>query len=323
MSSNNYLYLATIYGARKFKRILKTYLPEKIFNKLDTRHSLKPYWSIQVTLKCNADCSYCIQGYSFNDGRKGIPEFNGLKPEEWLKIIEIKNKPDEIVIQGGEPLLYKGLNILLKGLHSFKKITVVSNLALDITQIAQDIKSINTHKVEIVSSFHPCVVDFDTFISRVLLLRDIGSLESVKMVDIDMKQSLQYTKRFAEHNIDLIIQPYIGDKEGEVYTHKRLEPSNYIRKPPVSCKTNLVLFAPNGDIYNCHTKMYWGDKGSSFGNLSGDYEIPEGSYVCHDYGYCNPCQVYFMEVSPVDFATNGTSNSKVLLSNPPDGLIKP
>lgn len=54
---------------------------------------------------------------------------------------------------------------------------------------------------------------------------------------------------------------------------------------------NKVLFAPNGDIYNCHYKLYTGHK-DKLGNLFEQdvrIVIPQDYFLCQDYGFCNPC----------------------------------
>ena len=51
------------------------------------------------------------------------------------------------------------------------------------------------------------------------------------------------------------------------------------------------LFAPNGDIYNCHYKVYTNHK-EKLGNLFNEevgVHIPRDYFLCEDFGFCNPC----------------------------------
>jgi hypothetical protein len=62
-------------------------------------------------------------------------------------------------------------------------------------------------------------------------------------------------------------------------------------KQGIYCRMKKVLFAPNGDIYNCHYKLYTGHK-DKFGNIFNEdvyIVMPEEYFLCHDYGFCNPC----------------------------------
>lgn len=286
-----------------------------------TKKEVSPFWSMFITLKCTSNCSYCVQNYSFIRGRKDIPSRGILKADQWIKINSIKNKPESLVIQGGEPLLFKELLYVLEGLHTFKQIQVITNLTRNIESIAKRINSIRTHCVKFECSFHENAIDFETFIRRVLTLKEAGLLGSVRMVDVNHRKTLTYIGKFADYDINLLPLYQVGfTEEGKLAVYSNEEASNLVRKPPILCKVAQVLFSPNGDIYNCHTKLYWGDQRSSFGNLVTGFEIPDGYYVCHDFGFCNPCQIGYMDIKKIDNDKNIKINEKTLFSNPPPGV---
>jgi hypothetical protein len=137
------------------------------------------------------------------------------------------------------------------------------------------------------------------------------------MVDVTPSRTLRYIKKFADHDLELMPLYQVGFKDGKLSVFCNKEASNLIRKPPMLCKVSLVLFSPGGDLYNCHTKLYWGDRKSSFGNILTGFEIPDGYYVCHDYGFCHPCQIGYMDVREINEGKGIKVNEKVLLSNPP------
>jgi organic radical activating enzyme len=255
-----------------------------------------PFWSIFIIYNCTASCPYCIQNYSFINGRKDSPLLGTLGAEDWLRINDIRNKPECLVIQGGEPLLYKDLHIVLEGLNTFKQIQVLTNLTVDVTEIVRKVSSIRSHKVLFECSFHEEAIDFEIFVNRAILLKQAGLLSSVRMVDIDSKNTLKFIARFADYGLSLVPLYHLGFQKGKLSVYSNEEASNLFRKPPILCNVSQVLFSPNGDIYNCCTKLYWADRASSFGNIVTGFELPNGYYVCHDYGFCNPCQIGYMDV---------------------------
>jgi hypothetical protein len=141
------------------------------------------------------------------------------------------------------------------------------------------------------------------------------------MVDVAHRKTSKYIGKFADLDIKMLPLYQLGFKNGKVVVATNEEASDMIRKPPVLCKTKLLLFSPSGDIYNCHTKLYWDDKKSAFGNICEDHEIPDGYYICHDYGFCNPCQIGYMDIKNSIGITEIKVNKKILYSNPPKGVV--
>jgi sulfatase maturation enzyme AslB (radical SAM superfamily) len=314
------IFLKSRYRARKIRSKIEN-LRVNLSRIWTIEQELTPFWSVFLTFSGTANCSYCVQNYSFLHGRKDSPLKGTLKVDQWLKINDINNKPESLVIQGGEPLLYKDIVYVLEGLHTFKQLQVVTNLTKEISLISERVNSIRTHSVKFECSFHENAIDFKTFVHRALTLKESGLLGSVRIVDVNPKKTLMYISKFADYDINLIPLYQIGFTEkGKLSVYDNEEASNLIRKPPVLCKVAQVLFSPNGDIYNCCTKLYWGDQKSSFGNLVAGFEMPNGYYVCHDFGFCNPCQIGYMDVRKINENISIKVNKKVLLSNPPAGV---
>lgn len=282
---------------------------------------LSPFWSIFLTFRCTANCPYCIQNYSFIDGRNNSPLHGSLKPDEWLRINDLPDRPETIIIQGGEPLLYNNLCDVLAGLTGFKQVQVITNLTLDVSDIVKRVSLIKTHKILFECSFHENAIDFETFATRALALKKEGLLGSVRMVDVDHRKTGKYLGKFADLDIMMIPLYQLGFKNGKVLGTTKGEASDMTRKPPVLCKTKLLLFSPSGDIYNCHTKLYWDDKKSALGNICEDHENPDGYYICHDYGFCNPCQIGYVDIKSTDEISEIKVNKKILHSNPPKGVL--
>jgi hypothetical protein len=282
---------------------------------------ISPYWSIFLTYSCTADCSYCVQNYSFKSGRKDSPLRGILPPESWLLLNDLPNRPYSIVITGGEPFLYKRLADVLIGLSGFSQVQVVTNLTLDPAEVVEKVRSVDT-RILFECSYHERAIDFEIFLARSTLIKEAGLLGSVRIVDVDSARTRKRIKDFALNGIKVQSLFQVGMKGDHVLVMSNPEASNLARKPPVLCRTKLVLFAPNGDVYNCHTKLYWGDSSSTFGNITTGFSIPDEYCVCYDYGYCHPCQIGYMDIKFHDFSDETERKYRILPSNPPPGVVK-
>jgi hypothetical protein len=234
----------------------------------------------------------------------------------------LPNKPEGIVITGGEPFLYRKLADVLIGLSGFKQVQVVTNLNIDPSKVVERVSKITTHKVFFECSYHEASIDFGTFLARATMIKEAGMLGSVRVVDIDPFRTKKYIKDFALNGIKVQALDQVGMVGDDVKVISNLEASNLIRKPPVLCKTKLVLFAPNGDVYNCCTKLYWADKAASFGNIVTGFNIPEHYLACSDYGFCQPCQIGYMDVKPYVAQDAMGRIHHILPSNPPPTVVK-
>ena len=68
----------------------------------------------------------------------------------------------------------------------------------------------------------------------------------------------------------------------------------------VLCKMNKLLFAPNGNIYNCHYRLYTNSP-YYYGNLfDQDFRtnIPKDFFECEEFGFCNPCDFENLQIKP-------------------------
>lgn len=78
---------------------------------------------LKITNACNANCSFCIEknGYA--------PKENDV--EELVKTVNSLTEYDSLLILGGEPLLYKDLEILLQETHKSKTYLTTNGSLLD------------------------------------------------------------------------------------------------------------------------------------------------------------------------------------------------
>ena len=281
-----------------------------------------PLWSVFLIYKCTTDCPYCIQNYSFKNDRTDSPLKGSLPPESWLLLNDLPNKPENIFVTGGEPFLYKKIADVLAGLSGFKHVQVVTNLNIDPSKVVERLSTVTTHKVVFECSFHEASIDFHTFLARATMIKNAGMLHSVRVVDVDHARTKKYIKDFALNGIKVQALDQVGMKGDDVVVLSNHEASNLVRKPPVLCKTKLTLFAPNGDVYNCHTKLYWADKAASFGNITTGFNIPDHHLACSDYGFCQPCQIGYMDVKPYVAQDSMGRIHHILPSNPPPTVVQ-
>jgi len=295
----------------------------QVMHRSDTgvENEVIPLWSVFLIWKCTTDCPYCVQNYSFKNDRTDSPLKGSLPPESWWLLNNLPNKPEGIVVTGGEPFLYKKLADVLIGLSGFKQVQVVTNLNIDPSNVVERVSKITTHKVFFECSFHEASIDFGTFLARATMIKKAGMLGSVRVVDVDPSRTKKYIKDFALNGIKIQSLDQVGVDGDEVLVLSNPEASNLVRKPPVLCKTKLVLFAPNGDVYNCHTKLYWADKAASFGNITTGFNIPETYLSCSDYGFCQPCQIGYMDVKPLNAFDSVGRIHHILPSNPPSTVV--
>ena len=87
---------------------------------------------ISVTDKCNFRCPYCMPADVFGDDYKFSPKANVLNFEEVTRLVKLfaKAGTKKIRLTGGEPLLRKGLEVLVEELHGvegIEDITLTTN----------------------------------------------------------------------------------------------------------------------------------------------------------------------------------------------------
>ena len=261
------------------------------------------YWSLQTNFSCNYDCSYCVQGFGLDGGRNDLPQHKMTDPEVFLQINRIAGvlpeKVECLVIQGGEPLLYKKLPFLLENLKVFKKIIIVSNLALDLgpyIQLKKDGRC--AADLEFIGSYHSRYSRLEDFMGKALLLKDAGMLEHCDIVDDKWATSIEMLDAFKRKGIPLKLYNYVGKKDGLIYPVKATEACSGKRGEKVLCHSVCVLLSPDGKIYNCHAKMY-----RNSGAVCTIGEFPEkfviGYFPCDEYGSCQPCQAGAMKIKKV------------------------
>jgi sulfatase maturation enzyme AslB (radical SAM superfamily) len=259
-------------------------------------------WSLQPNFSCTYNCSYCIQSFGIQGGRHSLPKIKEeVDPNIFLKLNKLEgifsSKIKQLLIQGGEPLLYKSLPYLIEKLTPFRKIIIISNLSLDLEPYIDLKKKLKDKELKFIASYHYEFSDIDDFSNKVVRLNNAEMLERCCFVDINWNRSISLMDKFLEMGIKSEPYKFIGKRDNKIYPVKAQAACLYQDRTEVQCLSTMVLIAPDGNIYNCHAKMYRGS-----GAICSIEEFPEkfkvGYLYCGQYGHCQPCQVNNIEIKP-------------------------
>ncbi len=281
------------------------------------------YFGAFLNLSCSLPCEYCVQKISLpGQPIARYPMMSGQKWAEALNSIAGRTKKrflrhpkrKKISITGGEPSLHPDFIYILNNLDKDWKITVTSNFTSaffdkDIEFLKQ-IKRRSNLKFN--ASYHFMYTSIEKFIENVKKVKRAGFIvHSLFIVahPAHMKEAEVCRSKLLKIHKIVKLQRFFGKHEGGLYPSENAydvvceqedgivnykayrEGFGQSGKKDVYCRVKKVLFAPNGDIYNCHYKLYTGHK-DKFGNiLDKDLHIvmPQDFFLCHDYGFCNPC----------------------------------
>lgn len=234
---------------------------------------------IYLTLECNLKCLYCV-----NDCHGDIPKglFSTVPAEKWIEAINREKR--DVIFTGGEPTLYPGLIDVLNGIDPKIHIKLYSNLMWSPKVMDRYIHEIS-RDVELYLSFHSSSKNPQRFIDNAIKLKQSGKFNAV-VHTVDTPENREFIEtaleQFKEHHITLIVD----DDQGEVYD----EASSQEFRKSVICSKKLILISPNGDRFQCVSKMV--RAADPLENIfDGPLNDPLVVRDCDDYGYCAPCDM--------------------------------
>ena len=281
------------------------------------------FWGVFLNLDCNLHCHYCIQKISLP--QKPPARYQTRAGKDWVEALNaISNRTQrrflrpprikKLSILGGEPTVYPDFLYVINNLDKNWKITVTSNF--DSPFFEQEIKAFrqikNKARLRFNGSLHFIHTPMERFIANVQKLKKAGiNVHTLFIVahPAYLNKALEYKRRLVRIHPRVKLQRFLGFYKGNLYPQKsdyEIEQeqkdgiSNYNLYQeafgqkgarPLFCHSDKVLIAPNGNIYNCHYKVYTGHK-DKLGNLFEDevcVHIPRKYFPCEDFGFCNPC----------------------------------
>jgi len=258
------------------------------------------YVGIYLTDKCHLACPYCLTSHHGSKFlKKGI---KNLDPLQWVEALNRLVLPKDVPIsfQGGEPFMYQGIWEVLDNITH--KVDIMTALPPFLRR--QDflaLKTLEWNKRQapyptIRVSYHKGQNDYKDLVGRIAELQDILSIGLYYLTHPDQGQEeIAEIKDYAKkYGVELRLKDFLGNHNGKVYG-EFLYPDSILGKKKgirVFCKNTVVPVAPNGDIYLCHSDLYFNRKERALGNLlDASFEFPDEHLPCDNYGLCSECDV--------------------------------
>jgi sulfatase maturation enzyme AslB (radical SAM superfamily) len=281
------------------------------------------YFGAFLNLSCSLPCEYCVQKislpgqalahYATMPGRQWVETLNSISGRTKKRFLR-RHKRKKLSVTGGEPTLHPDFIYIMNNLDKDWKVTVTSNFSSPFFD--KDIKYLKQIKhrgrLKFNASYHYMHVSIEKFIENVKKMKRAGlNVDTIFIVahPAHRKEVEECRMRLSKMHRSVKLQRFLGRYEGGLYPSDKAcdivcEHSDGINnykaysegfgqagKKDIYCRVKKVLFAPNGDIYNCHYKLYTGHKDKFANLLDKDLHIsmPQDFFLCHDYGFCNPC----------------------------------
>ena len=252
------------------------------------------YIGVFLTFACNLHCSYCINRFGDLVSGRSI-----LSSSEWMRgLNRIVSRPDlPISLQGGEPTLHPDFYSIVCHIRKNLNIDVLTNLECDLESFMQNITPDRIKRdapyASIRVSYHPEVMQIEKLAKRVLILQQAGYSIGIWGVehpayDMEIRKAHEYC---AQLGIDFRTKEFLGEYDGKIFgRYKYQDACNRQARTTVLCRTTELIIGPGGDIYRCHGDLYEGRE--PIGHIMDpDFTISADFRPCHNYGYCNPCDV--------------------------------
>ncbi|MFH1245590.1 MAG: radical SAM protein [Candidatus Omnitrophota bacterium] len=280
------------------------------------------FWGVFLTLGCNLRCNYCIQkislplkppaNYRLKSGQMWVSALNAIAGRTQRRFLR-RRRIKKLSLLGGEPTIFPDFLYVVNNLDKNWKITVTSNFDSPFFAQPDNLKQIrHKSRLRFNGSLHFLNTPVERFIANARRLKKAGvAIHTLFVVAHPghLNRVLDCRKELLKIHPRVKLQRFLGLYEGRLYPREeedslteeqidgisdyQLYRRGFSQKyaAPIFCHSDKALIAPNGDIYNCHYKLYTGHK-DKLGNLfSPDVHarVPRDYFPCDDFGFCNPC----------------------------------
>jgi organic radical activating enzyme len=254
---------------KKWKRIFRA-IKKRILRRSLFDGKVRAY----LTLRCNLKCDFCVNTYV--DGGRSLQNYQLLSASQWIYILNSLDR--DIVITGGEPLLYPGLGEIVLGVNPELDITIYSNLMVP---LKGNLLWLRRKGLAMYISYHPSYGDDHVFIENVRILKQHKVPFTLHAIDVMGREKLEAI--CAERLKDGIPHITIDEDQRNLF-----EASSKKFKKRVRCQRSIILIAPDGMRYQCVSRMV--RRVEPLENLLNEpFTAVCRTVICGDYGYCAPC----------------------------------
>ena len=170
---------------------------------------------------CNYRCSYC---WWEMDGLwdELAKQHKLLAPQEWAAVwrrVHALHGEAMLDVLGGEPLLYPRAAELFAELAKLHRLRITTNLSLEEAKLRALIGGLSPERVHLNASFHPDFTDFESFLSRVMLLKEAGFEPGVLFVPWPpfLTDMPRYRAECVERGIPFSVMVFQGLWQGRSY----------------------------------------------------------------------------------------------------------
>ncbi len=275
-----------------------------------TEANLKPialpsdydYVACYLTDFCFLKCAYCItdhNGTAFTSGKEN--KYYALGVEKWLEAFSRIQFPDGVVptLQGGEPFLYRKIWELIE--ESPVPLDILTALPpvvkRDKFKALSNLKSLNRGAPypNVRVSYHIGQNNIEDLAPRVAELQDLVSI-GIFLVDHPghPEESARARKICDEHGVLFKTKEYLGYWEGKLYGNYKFDDAcvGHVTRPLVYCRNSVLIIAPSGDVYRCHSDLYHKRNDLLVGNITDpNFQVNHSHEPCAVYGLCSECDV--------------------------------
>lgn len=237
--------------------------------------------NIYLTFACNLNCDYCaINKYNLPENKS--KSYSITKGEKWIEAINRIGK--NVTFTGGEPTLHPDFIKIINNIDKKIFILVDTNFCWSDEFTQRYINEI-TRPVRFYGSYHPSSGKPERVIKVINKLREHNLIEGVIHIvnpnDDDFFKEAQ--EKFKQNGWYLLKTENITNS---------FEGCSMSFRKTVKCSGKEIFIAPNGDRYQCVSKLL--RMKDPLENIFNE-NIKEGkvSCVCPDYGFCSSCDSWF------------------------------
>lgn len=218
-----------------------------------------------LSLDCSANCSFCSAN---------IPKLPAERKSIWIPASQwaegLNRRGRNVLLGGGEPLLYPQMTELLRLIAANIPIEIYSNLIPDVSAVLASGRILKW-----LISLHPAVKDYDRWFEQAVRLMEAGHpvrFHVVKQGNWQERAEYLTAKKMKVTCCD--------DQRGY---HKSTKPN----PGPIWCSNYIYLYGPDGWRYPCVTKLGLGEDRTS--GISYDDEEDGIIVKCNRFGECAGC----------------------------------